>query len=111
MLENGQTVYIVLSECGEYSARTVWISAVYLTKEEVIEAIIEHTVKYNTWQQWSLNAHAIYRKLQGSDFGMGPNAEINWAKAQKEAGEEPPREEAERMTVKEIKIGAWIEDE
>jgi len=111
MLENGQTVYVVLSEWGDYSARTVWISAVYLTREEAEKAIVEHTVKYNTYLQWNLNAKTIYRKLQGSDFGFGPDAEINWAKAQEQAGEEPAEEAAERMTVKEMKIGEWVKDE
>ncbi len=106
---SGKTVYVVISECGEYSDRDIWISGIFTSKDVAEKFITARLTVRNLWEIWLKRYIEVRKRL---DLLKTRDVQRNFENEHQEAlvltGGEPEKENAERMTYKEIEIDEWI---
>lgn len=105
-----QTVFVILGENGEYSGRDVWVSGVYLTREEAEQAVLEHLAKrreLDTWNERYQNSLPKGYMFTKNGYTYTPPTDEERALAREIAGQEPIYERAEMAEIFEVTIGQW----
>lgn len=107
------SVFIVLGECGEYSARSVWVSGVYLRREDAEGAIVTRMAKRREYEQWNERFRKSWPNLPFNYFKFPlqgaqaiEHAELT-KRASDAAGPKPEYEPAERVELFSLPIGQW----
>lgn len=102
------TIYVVLSESGEYSERRVWVSGAYTTELAARSAIAEALERRRLRDQWDGRFEAI----------AGPESWVHMTEKKRQMVREeaerllnpskPPEEEVERARIIEVELDRWV---
>lgn len=108
VINQSQTLYVVMASRGEYSDREEWVSAIFDNKASAISAAEEHNKKakadaayYRTWIQCNWKFRQDWSKQTGL-HGWNADKELIEGKCGVE-----PNIEAHDFTVIEVPLNIW----